>query len=86
MPIRYPKDVTGSKNRIIGFLAFDSPRTGAFGDLPDVFDHANEGWKYLDELSFHAAFHLGAIMADVVAITMRPFYDSWIPWKGANHA
>ncbi len=85
MPIRYPKDLVGRKHRIIGFLAFDSPRADAFGALPDIFDHCDEPWRYNDVMSFHATFHLGAIMADCIAIGMRPFYDSWLPWKGSGN-
>jgi hypothetical protein len=80
-PIRYVETASAEKYETVGFLAFDSPKKGAFWGLPDIFefrlpeDHSK--WaEYHDRLSQSAVFHVGAILADTISMGLRPYYAS----------
>ncbi|REJ69358.1 MAG: hypothetical protein DWQ31_04645 [Planctomycetota bacterium] len=71
VPIRYPLDIHGQEYKYWGFLAFDSPRTKAFPDLPDIFAYRDDPHAYSDLLEKSAAFHLIGILADIMGTFLR---------------
>lgn len=73
-PIRYPTNEQGTEFDCIGFLAFDSPRTGAFPGLPDIYDHRQSPQEYRDLLEKSTVFHLGSIIVDVMGTILRDPY------------
>lgn len=77
-PIRvvYYSNLTLNKPTVVGFLAFDCPRTDGFAGLPDIFQYMNDPTKYERKLRDCPVFHLGAILADVLAIAL---YDAQLP-------
>lgn len=74
-PLRYRVEQTETPYRHIGFLAFDSPKIGAFRRLPNIFDSWDEPSPYRNELELRTAFHLGAICADVLGTFLRRAYE-----------
>lgn len=53
----------------MGFLTFDSPDIKVFGNIPDIFQYRNKPDDYAELLSLSSAFHLGAIISDILATT-----------------
>lgn len=74
-PIRYPIDSQGVEFDYIGFLAFDSPKVGAFRGLPDIFDYRDRPTEYRDSLEASTAFHIGAMFADILGTFLRGAYE-----------
>lgn len=58
----------------LGFLAFDSPRTGVFEGLPDIFQYRDRWHEYVGLLKQQPVFHLGAMLADTLGMLLYPFY------------
>jgi hypothetical protein len=78
-PLRYPKSVKKPNDfEMTGFLIFDSFKASVFTDLPDAFRCIinDESWnQYHGDLVRKPAFLLGAIMADTLAMFLRPGYQ-----------
>jgi hypothetical protein len=78
-PLRYPKSVKlRNEFEMTGFLIFDSFKASAFTDLPDAFGCiiSDEAWnRYHRDLLEKPTFLLGAIMADTLAMLLRPGYQ-----------
>ena len=60
----------------VGFLAFDSPMPGAFGNVPDVFDYRTQPAEYKRLLRKSAAFNLAAMLADILGSFLGPIYEA----------
>ena len=70
-PIRYRQ--RGDKlHHIIGFLTFDTLDDSLFRDLPCIFHDGNDRIQYERLLNFTSVFHLGGILADVLALSFYP--------------
>jgi len=74
-PLRYISANSGMAYENIGFLAFDSPRVGAFAGLPDIFEYRDRLTEYQDLLENSSVFHLGAILADTLSALLRRCYQ-----------
>lgn len=75
-PIRYPIDAQATTYDYIGFLAFDSPDTGSFRGLPDIFEYKDRPADYREKLEESTAFHVGALLADVLGTFLRPAFEN----------
>ncbi len=68
-PLRYVEDNNGeSKDRVIGFLTFDSPVLGVFGDIPSRFSYMDRSEEYLTEFRRTDVYHVGYALADALAL------------------
>jgi hypothetical protein len=80
-PLRHIYFQAGKKYiAIIGFLAFDSPEKNTFPGLPDIFMHRETGKDvsdYNSKLQTSTIFHLGAIMADMLSMFLRPVFEKY---------
>jgi hypothetical protein len=72
VPIRYPANKLGTEHNHFGFVAFDSPVKCAFRGLPDIFKYREDPIGYSDRLESCGAFHLAAILADVIGSFLGP--------------
>ncbi len=63
---------------IIGFLCFDSPKAGFFGDLPNAYEFIERPMDYHDELESCNLYHLGGLIADVMAVSLGRCQNSAI--------
>jgi hypothetical protein len=68
-PLRYKK-IRDAEHEIMGFLTFDCNSRGVFGNIPDIFDYIGKPVEYNRRLAASAVFHLGGIIADVLASTI----------------
>jgi len=68
-PLRYRK-IVQQEHRIMGFLTFDSRSTKVFGNIPDIFDFKDRPDEYNQRLLMSAVFHVGGMIADILATTM----------------
>lgn len=70
-PIRYrqPKD---KLHNIIGFVTFDTLDESLFRGLPCIFHDLNDRINYERSLNFTSVFHLGGILAAVLALSFYP--------------
>ena len=75
-PVRYLDKVKPNTWETIGFLEFDSTKSGAFPGMPCAFDHAKDPASYRSKLEKSAIFHTGAIIADSLSMCLRPYYES----------
>ena len=79
-PLKYVNHEASVKHqvKVFGFLAFDSPKIGAFGNIPCIFEHRDQTkWgEYNTQLADSSAFQLGAIMADVLSAFLKPVYEN----------
>ena len=73
-PLRYRKS-DAAEFSVIGFLTFDSQLDDAFGDIPCIFECQNNPAEYQEKLSYMSLFHVGGILADVLAMTFHPLVD-----------
>jgi len=63
---------------VIGFLAFDSPKTDAFFNVPDIFDyrdHSEKRSEYTNLLGKSTAFQIGAVIADTLGVFLKGPYS-----------
>jgi hypothetical protein len=68
-PLRY--EIQGSRRKkVIGFLTFDMPTTGEFTKVPDTF--GADFHKYHEEAAWPAVIHCVGVMADTLAVILRP--------------
>jgi len=78
-PLHYTIGQPGNRRcRTIGFLAFDSDKTRAFIEMPCIYRFCPTGQglpAYRAALDRNPVFHLGAIMADVMAMFLGPAYE-----------
>lgn len=77
-PLQYRDRLNNAQFKTFGFLAFDSPKRNAFPGLPDAFDArlgAAERAAYHRRLAESSAFHLGSIIADTLAVFLRPGFE-----------
>lgn len=76
-PLRFPNNADGGDGEYqnLGFLAFDSPRKNVFRGLPDIYNHVGDPTGYRTLLEGSPAFHLGAMIADSIAIAIRPLFN-----------
>ena len=79
-PIKYISYEEGQPvDNLIGFLAFDSPKAGAFGNVPDIFKYSSDlesRAKYYSLLHSSPTFHIGAIIADTLSMFLRSAYSN----------
>ncbi|HTQ39686.1 MAG TPA: hypothetical protein VMJ32_11705 [Pirellulales bacterium] len=75
-PLRYAQNTAGTLMGNVGFLAFDSHKTNAFPEIPDIFNYVERPAEYLDALHKTPAFHLGALFADTLGTFLGSAYDS----------
>jgi hypothetical protein len=71
LPLRFRDPQDRHNYKIIGFLTFDMPTTGEFNGVPDAFEH--EYSEYQELLGGAAVMHAAGIMADTLALLLRPF-------------
>jgi hypothetical protein len=83
-PVNHAKNDSGTELARLGFLAFDSPRTGSFLGAPDIFDYRERLHEYRDRLLEWPPFHLGAIFADILGSALAFGSHRWEPGNG-NH-
>lgn len=85
LPIKYMSYENGKEiENLIGFLAFDSPKQGAFGDVPDIYDYNRDlesRAKYYSLLHSSVTFHICAVIADTLSMFLRPAYSKNIKNK-----
>jgi hypothetical protein len=74
-PLRYVRNPDRNDFDIIGFLAFDSPKTNAFIGLPEIFEFRDKPNEYKNKLDAEAAFHLGALFADSLSAHLHGIYN-----------
>lgn len=72
VPIRYPANRLGTDHCHLGFVAFDSPLQSAFRGLPDIFNYREDPTGYSERLESSAAFHLVAMLADILGSFLGP--------------
>jgi hypothetical protein len=84
-PIRYPINSQEDEFLYVGFLAFDAPRPNAFRGVPDVFKFNHDPDGYAALLDKSAAFHLGAVFADMLGSILGPPYESYAPKHEASN-
>ncbi len=75
LPLRYPRTCDNRDVGYLGFLMFDSPKTGTFAGLPEIFDYQDRAADYLEKLHASPVFNLGAIFADALATFLSPVYE-----------
>lgn len=73
-PLTYPSAHSPGQYETIGFLAFDSLKENAFPGVPEAFAHRDRWMDYHRLLAKNAAFQLGAAIADILAMFLRPAY------------
>lgn len=74
-PLRYVRNPDNDDADLIGFIAFDSPKIGAFGDSPEIFKYRDEPAEYHKRLHASSAFHLGSILADSLSAHLHGVYN-----------
>jgi hypothetical protein len=77
--IRYPKNTQENEFLCVGFLVFDSPKINAFAGIPNIFKFTHNPDEYAVLLDKSAAFHLGAVFADMLGSILGPAYLSHAP-------
>lgn len=75
-PVRYPVGLHGRDRRVLGFIAFDSPKAGAFRGMPNVFEFKNDPTGHREALERSPIFHVGAVIADTAAAILGTAYQS----------
>ena len=83
-PLTYPDSNDPGIYETLGFLAFDSLRKDAFPGVPDVFAYRDRWTEYHALLAKSTAFQLGAIIADILAMFLRPAYMNRATTGGVN--
>lgn len=73
-PIRLVNNSPSEVRRIVGMLAFDSPKTGSFGTVPDFFDYRGRWAEYHHALRSQTVFQVGATFADSLGVMLTPLY------------
>ncbi len=68
-PLRW-LNKTETSMKVKGFLSFDSKLRNIFGATPCIFDYKDDYGRYYDKLSKSHVYHVGGIMADVLATTI----------------
>lgn len=79
-PLRYRK-IHEESTLVQGFLTFDSPEENAFVGFPEVFAYRDNPADYEDKLSYLAVYHVGGIIADMLATV---FYRVPLPTNGVS--
>jgi hypothetical protein len=87
IPLKFPIYENGKLVLcIIGFLAFDSPKKSAFPSLPDIFEYRETPERQSDYktlLKVSAVFQLGAVMADILTLSLKSTYEKFLQKGGA---
>lgn len=73
-PLRFLTQPAKNKYKTFGFVVFYSKRKNVFQGFPDIFEYVDQWDKYHTLLSENAAFQLGAALADMLSIALRPIY------------
>jgi len=84
-PLRFVRNPDTNDADLIGFIAFDSPKAHAFGDIPEIFKYGSDPADYNRRLHASSAFHLGAIFADSLSAHLHGVYNAATGSQGSIH-